>query len=135
MKQDDVAGKILLEMLDCDLISSENEYDVFTYLAQAYAAGYDHGRLERKRRAVIQLSLEGEILAVHSNIFAAARQIDREERSIRKAIRGVTSHCGGYKWKYVDERDPNASEETVKSALSKLNRPVPGNHASKTKTA
>lgn len=135
MNQEDVAGKILIDLIERGFVEEKNEVEVHTYLLQAYAAGHDAGVRSRKRKAVTQYTMEGEVVEIHLDIYEAAKKVRRGVKSIQKAIREASAHCAGFRWAYVDEKDPNASEETVGSALSELAQQGLRTHASKKNSA
>lgn len=51
-------------------------------------------------RAVVQLDMKGNVVAVFGSVKEAASAIGRTAMSITNAIVGRTSHCNGFKWQY-----------------------------------
>lgn len=65
------------------------------------------GRLHKNQwRKVCQISLEtDEIIKVWDTISIAARELQLKTPNIIAVCKGLCSHCGGYKWRYVDNGD------------------------------
>lgn len=134
MKQDDTAGKILLELLERGVITEENEYTVFTYLQQAYASGYDEGRLQTKhRRPVGRYSSDGKLIKTYPSISAAARAFGVDKTAISKAVNGRATKIAGYNWKFINIKDPTSASKTttVGSYRAQQSPPKPKTRSSK----
>ena len=59
---------------------------------------------QKTNRKVMQKNLKtGEIIAIYDSIALASRETGCDNSGISKACRGNRSHCGGFKWEYVNE--------------------------------
>lgn len=104
MKQKEVAGKILIELLELNIATEENEITLFTYLSQAYAAGYTEGALQHvKQRAVMKCKKDGTPIKIYESSAIAARKNNIARQSITRVCRGKYKHAGGFFWIYVDK--------------------------------
>jgi hypothetical protein len=54
------------------------------------------------KRKIIQLDLNGNIIAEHESVTQAAQQVGRACVSIRKACSDSKKTSGGYRWRYAD---------------------------------
>jgi hypothetical protein len=133
VKQEDVAGKILIELMELGIVKESQEEMVYTYLCQAYAAGWVEGSMQyHKRKPVGQYSLEGKLLKIWESSYMAARHFDLDKTSISKAALGKTETCAGFRWRYINVKDPNASKiQTIGSMKSKSIQPRQRTHFSK----
>lgn len=132
MKQETVAGKILSELLEQGIATKNNEWILYNYLMQAYAAGVDEGRLQyAKRVPVAQYSIEGSLLKVWDSMTVAARYYGITKHGISKVCRGKTRTAAGFRWKYVNIKDPTSAEPTIGSIPKESIQPRPRNRASK----
>jgi len=127
MKQETVAGKILVELLEEGIVSEEHELIVYNYLLQAYSAGHDAGRqLRTHSKTVAQYSLNGDLLKIFNSVQDAVRATGINKSNIANCARGRKgcATSGGFRWQYVNTKTPTASEEqTVGSFQSKLAPP------------
>jgi group I intron endonuclease len=57
---------------------------------------------DNHNKAVVQLDLEGNIIAVHKSIITAALAIDGAGTNISKVCRGKKKTAGGFIWKYME---------------------------------
>jgi hypothetical protein len=136
MKQEDVAGKILAELLELKIANTENDWILYHFLMQTYAAGYDSARFERtNQRAVVQYSLDGEFIDVFDSASQAQRKTGIDHSDIIKCAKGKRQTAGKiFQWKYVNERDPTSSEpqeETIEAYLKQLTREARRTRSSK----
>lgn len=129
MKQDDVAGKILLELMELGVVAEENEFTVYTYLQQAYAAGFDRGRHQmRKRKPVAQYGTDGNLINIWESITEAGQALRISRGGISDVVNGKKITCGGYVWRLVNEQDPTSTEEKIGSVKVRSVRQVPKTH-------
>lgn len=115
MKQHIVAQKVLFELEILGLSNEKVEDVLWEYLKMVYAAGYDEGRLQRtKRRAVIQMDMQGKPIKIWDCAKTAARHLDMNESTIRKAALGKinSGKTAGFKWKFVDDGKNNDSSKS-----------------------
>jgi len=140
MKQENVAGKILVELLNQKIISEDDEFTVHDYLMQAYAAGYNYGRLQTGRRQpVAQYDTKGNLIKIWDSASEAGSALKIPRGSISDVANGRISKnrknpkltAGGYMWRKVNLKNPNAVEERIGSIQVKSVRQVPKTHASK----
>lgn len=134
MKQEDVAGKILAELKSLEIVNDSNDWIVYNFLKQAYAAGFDRGRQQNsKRKPIARLDDEGNILQVYESQKAAAHDMKLDVSTIRRALTGVFLHAGGFRWGYVNDSNVSSSqqEETIGSYLKQLAREAQRTHSSK----
>lgn len=57
---------------------------------------------DKRRREVIQIDLDGNIVACFKSVAEASRQTGVSKSPIAKTCRGVQEKTGGYFWKYSD---------------------------------
>ena len=140
MKQEDVAGKILVELLARKIISEDDEFTTHDYLMQAYAAGYNFGRRQIKRRQpVAQYDTNGTLVKIWDSAFEASTALQIPRGSIYDVVNGKIRKnrknpkltAGGYMWRKVNLKNPTAVEEKIGSIQVKSIRQVPKIHASK----
>jgi len=55
---------------------------------------------DARKRKVVQLSLEGEVINEFSSVVQAARDTGVSKSGIAKTCRGLNKIAGGYIWKY-----------------------------------
>ena len=117
MKQDDVAGKILMELINLEIVDQKDEWTVYTYLQQAYAAGHDEALSQRSlMKKVAQYDLDGNLIDLYESQKKAAHVMQVNVATMRKALIGINKTCKGFIWKYVDVTKVTSSiEETVGS--------------------
>lgn len=58
--------------------------------------------LTRRSKAVCQLSMSGELIAIHASTQAAGRATDIQQSRISQAARGKIAQAGGFLWRYAD---------------------------------
>lgn len=121
MKQEKVAGKILVELLMENIIEEKDEWTVYNYLMQAYAAGYVEGSKKRSnKRPVAQYSLDGKLIEIFDSAAEAARRTKVQHSDICKAAvdkpynaKGWKIHtAGGFKWRYVNIKDGKTADSS-----------------------
>jgi len=119
MKQETVAGKILLELLEHDIIQDEHQEIVYNYLLQAYAAGHNAGRqLRTFSRPVAQLTLKGDLIDIFDSVQNAVRATGLNKSNIANCARGRKGclTAGGFRWRYINSTEPISCETiTIKS--------------------
>ncbi len=104
MNQDKASFEAANLLSENGMIKDDDFDYVFQILGQLYAIGYDEGRLQyRKRRQVVQYTMQGQQVAVHDSAVIAARAVDRTKHSISMAALGKTNSSAGFKWEYLDE--------------------------------
>lgn len=114
MKQEEVAGKILVELSELEIVTEKDEWTVYNYLMQAYAAGYNEGKVQRNhRKRIAQYDKDGDLVRVHESQRAAANFVNANISNIRRALTGRTKTCKGFKWEYVNKVKPTSSDETI----------------------
>ena len=126
MQQDDVAGKILLELTSLGIATEDNEWILYNYLSQAYAAGWVSGREARAcHHPVAQYDLKGEMLNIYDSVAAAVRATGLNKSNIANCARGRKGclTAGGFRWQYITMKSPIASEQTIGQLKSESNRP------------
>lgn len=57
---------------------------------------------EKTRKAILQLGLEGTLIAEHVSIHEAARATGVAYQNISKVVRGLRKTAGGFKWEYLN---------------------------------
>lgn len=123
MKQEVAASKALLEVLETGTIDGkqefitynyeEHELDVYNKLMQVYAVGHTAGRQLRSfTRPVAQFSLNGDLLEIFDSVQDAVRATGLNKSNIANCARGRKGclTCGGYKWKYVNQKDGKTND-------------------------
>jgi hypothetical protein len=116
MKQDNVAGKILAELIEAGIISEKHEWTVYNYLQQAYAAGHDIGRkLRSYHRAVAQFDSNGDLINVFDSVADAVRATGFNKSNIANCARGRKGcdTVGGFRWQYADLMKPTSFEKLL----------------------
>lgn len=104
MNQDRTSKLIMLDLVNNNLIDLDNYDAIVPFFDQAYAVGSDFGmKRQQKGKAVVQLSPDGNKVAVYESTLEAAKSVGVHYDNIRKAARGVQHTCKGYKWKYLKE--------------------------------
>ena len=61
------------------------------------------------KRRVVQLSLDGDVIATYNSISEAVRKTGINSKSIRDAATGKQNHAGGYRWKFDDDKLVNGN--------------------------
>ena len=120
VKQDDVAGKILMELCELGIATKDNEWILYNYLAQAYAAGWDYCRydLRAKKQPVTQKTKDGKVVKVHASILSASREVDVNVATIGRALRGKLKTAAGYTWEYTNKKKPTSSKTETQTVGS-----------------
>lgn len=68
--------------------------------------GYDFGfHWPTGCKPVVQMDMEGNDLATFASVSEAARAVNTNPTNIREQIKGNTSHCKGYKWRFANYAD------------------------------
>jgi hypothetical protein len=123
MKQETVAGKILVELLERGIVNQEQEWIVYNYLEQAYAAGHDAGRKLRSfTKPVAQFDSKGDLINIHDSVADAVRATGLNKSNIANCARGRKGcdTAGGFRWQYVHLMKPTSFEtQTVGSTKTK----------------
>ena len=57
-----------------------------------------------KRRAVIQMTTDGKVVAEYESLIAAEKAVGVAHSNIRSVCLGKKLTCGGYKWKYKNDK-------------------------------
>lgn len=70
-------------------------------------------KVKAKRKAVLQLDSNGEVIAKHKSIRHAAEAIGVSNSAISMVCRGVCNSAGGYGWKYEKEEFQKKAEAKV----------------------
>lgn len=125
MKQEDVAGKIVLELVKAGIIQERDDWAVYNYLMQAYAAGFNEGNSRVTRtQPVSQYNAKGELIAVYPTIRQTAKEVGVDESSIKRALSGRYKTVKGFSFKYVNVKKPTSSSKTktIGGASPKPNR-------------
>lgn len=60
---------------------------------------------EKSSKPVVQLSTDGEVIAIFPSQIEAKRQTGIDNRDICKCCQGKRPHAGHYRWKYLNESD------------------------------
>jgi len=108
MIQKDVAFKITEELISLGVCKREDEYIMYAYILQSYAAGHNEGRAHKsKRRPVLQSTKGGRPIKVHESVKVAANMVGMNVASIGRALSGKFKLAGGYKWSYIDGKTEN----------------------------
>jgi len=111
MEKDVVSQKILAELLELGHCVEQDEDWIWIALQRAYAAGYDEGRRQpKKRKPVGQYTLDGNLVKIFPGVQFAARAINKTPQAIHSVLSGRRGTCGGYKWRYVQTRKPTSLE-------------------------
>lgn len=135
MKQDTVAGKILIDLTELGIATEDNEWILYNYLMQAYATGFDGARLQSTyQKPVAQYNLEGRMIGIFDNAAVASRKTGTDHSDIIKCTKGKAHTAGGFKWESINLTKPSSGIETIASVkLSpKPPQPKPKIHSSKT---
>jgi hypothetical protein len=121
MKQEDVAGKIVLELVNEGIIQERDDWIVYNYLMQAYAAGFNEGNRRITRpQPVSQFNSKGELVALYPTIRKAAKGVGVNESSIKRALSGRYKTVKGFTFKYTNVKKPISSgTQTIGSTRSK----------------
>jgi hypothetical protein len=104
----EVEKRILNEMSERGLIerlcNQEHDKLITFYINMAYAIGYDEGRKQKThQRKVAQYSMNGYFIKIFGSVTLAANSVGKDKSALSKAARGKLEHCGGYKWKYIED--------------------------------
>ena len=59
----------------------------------------------KQRKAVIQRTMDGELVNIWPSLTQAAQECDMEISSICQCCKGIIKTSGGYRWEYVDNAD------------------------------
>lgn len=78
----------------CELISQRNK-------GMKHTAEERQAKSIRQRKAVQQLSLEGEVIATFETAGQASKTLHIKEDNIRGCCRGRRETSGGFRWKFV----------------------------------
>jgi len=127
MKQDKVAGEVLLELMELGVVHDDHQEIVFERLQRVYAAGHNSGRqLRSNHRAVAQYSWKGELLDVFDSVQNAVRKTRLNKSNIANCARGRKGcdTCGGFRWQYVDLTEPTSVERQILESM-KLKQDLP----------
>lgn len=132
MEKDVVSQKILAELLELGHCVEQDEDWIWIALQRAYAAGYDEGRLQyRHRKPVGQYTLDGNLIKIYQSAQSAARAHDVSKHAISKAALGKTMTAAGYRWKYVNTREPTSETRSIEPMQGQTVRPKLRSHSSK----
>ena len=120
MKQEKVAGKVLMEMLDRKIFDEMFDREVWYYLMMVFSAGFDEGRRFRaNKKPVIQLSLTGDYINMFDSAAEAARSTGIQHSEIARCASGKKRDsgwgaltAGGFKWKYVNKEKDGKSDDS-----------------------
>ena len=129
MEQDVVAQKLLLELIDLKILKETDEEEVWVRLRLAYAAGYDSGKTENdhRRKSIARYTLKGKLSKIYLSAKDAAMDMGVTASAIGKAAKGKYETSGGFQWRYVNLKEPNALEQiqTIEPLQSPTARPKP----------
>ena len=102
MNQEETGDRIICTIMDN---AEELSYlDILDFIFQAYAVGFDEGRLQgAHEKPVIQYDRWDYKLGDFDSATLAARAVGVTKGSISKAALGKTKTCKGYKWRYKNE--------------------------------
>lgn len=108
MERDEAIRRIKKEMDGRDLfqriLSQKGHEIVEFYLGLLYGLGYDEGKRQCSHgRRVAKYDMNGNFIKIYGSVTLAAKSVKRDKGAVQKAASGKTSHCAGYKWKYVNE--------------------------------
>lgn len=120
MKQDRVAGEILIELLELGVIHDDHQEIVFERLLRIYAAGHNDGRQMRTtHRAVVQYSRKGDLLDVFDSVQNAVRKTGLNKSNIANCARGRKGclTVGGFRWQYVDLTELTSVERQILKSM------------------
>ena len=70
---------------------------------ESFEVSVSAGRLvggRSRRKEIEQYSLDGVLLNEYDSLTAAAKSVNRSNKSLREAIQGKSKTCGGFIWKY-----------------------------------
>lgn len=100
--------KISKEMLDRGLlprIQTEGQDKLIRfYFGLIYAVGFDEGRKQYShRKQVAKYTMEGKFVRIYPSITEAANAVRRNKTAVMKSAQGKTEHCGGFKWKFIED--------------------------------
>lgn len=135
MKQEQAAGKVLVELIGTGTLDEKHEFItysyeeheliVYNYLMQVYAVGYDTGTKARSnKKQIAQLTLERKLIDIFESAAEASRRTKVQHSDISKCAIGKLNHAGGYLWEYIDTKNPISCEtETIKSYRPKSTPP------------
>ena len=114
MLQEEIAGKILVELMELGIVNEDNEILVYNYLMQAYAAGHDDCRSTHKSVRVAQYDFKGKLIAIYPSIKSAAKEMKVSPSAIGHAIR-KNAPCNGWKWIKVDIKNGQDNDRRIGS--------------------
>lgn len=116
MKQSDVVDHIVEELINDSVCANCYKWELEKYIAQAYAAGFDEGRLQyTKRKPVTQYTLWGEKVAEYESASIAARKVNISKHMISKCALGKNHTAGGFIWRYKEDEFQNSSKSDASS--------------------
>ena len=87
---------------------TDNRADNLEWVTISYM--YETGRYRAnsasiaKRRAVIQMTTDGKVVAEYESLISAEKAVGVAHSNIRSVCLGKKLTCGGYKWKYKNEK-------------------------------
>jgi len=132
MTQETVAGRIYVELEALGIINEEHQLIVHTYLMQAYAIGFDTGRMVHShQKPVAQFSLDGKLVELYKSAAEASRRTKIDNGDISKCASGKAYTAGKFLWEYINKSTPTSELGTVGSLLSKRAQTKPKNQFSK----
>jgi group I intron endonuclease len=73
--------------------------------------------LEKRQKAVVQLSLNGEFIAIHKNIKEAQESLGNKGKHISQCCKGTRISCNGFMWVYLT--DYESEEFNIKNLSRK----------------
>jgi len=78
---------------------------------------HHHGKDVSHPRRVIQMTLKGEVIAIHNSLTEAGNAIGRTRHAVQKVCKGDNNTAGGFVWKYENDdfNDKEIDDEEVES--------------------
>lgn len=96
--------KKLPEINHRDRDVTNNNVTNLEWCTRLYNANYD-GAVERRvkqmRRRIQQRTMDGSVIQEYASVKEASSKTGLSSCNISRAARGMRSHVGGYKWKYI----------------------------------
>lgn len=112
-KEENFSFEIIEECDSKDLDEREQYWISYyhSYIKDPLCKGYnmtpggDGGQGEIFKKPVEQYDLQGKFIKEFDSASAAARELNIFTSNLTAACRGETSQCGGFQWKYKDDKE------------------------------
>ena len=85
-------------------INDNDELLIPVYQRNPYKGRQGTTQIQSSSRRVAKYSLDNKFIEEYATIALAARENNCDSSGISKTCKGLRSYCGGFKWKYVDDK-------------------------------